>query len=141
MGTVVTWGRESNTEIMLTREEGLGSFVLGQTEVKSPFLETLREMSMTSGKLVPAFQLQCKGHAVNDPCYKERKKAEPCSAEGIGFMESASEDVTLHMVQERKRLLSFHNHFLLSSYIKFYDESTKVEGTGREEGLQFLNNS
>lgn len=89
--------------------------------------------------MVPKPQLQGRGQVVNDPCYKERKKAEPCCAGGIDFMESASEDVTLHTVLQRTHLLSFHINFLLSSYIKFCNESTKVEGTGKEEGLQFLN--
>lgn len=76
---------------------------------------------MAWGKLGPS-QLQCKGLAVNDPCYRERKKAEPCSAGDIGFMESASEDLALHMVLERKLLLGFRINFLLSSYIKFCNE-------------------
>lgn len=50
-------------------------------------------------------------------------------------MERASEDVTLHVVQQGMYLLSFHINFLLSSYIKFCNESTEVEGTEKEEGL------
>lgn len=40
---------------------------------------------------------------------------------------------------QERNLLSFHINFLLSLYIKFCNENTKVEGACEEERLRFLN--